>query len=142
MKKPRFAFGGLICECPVCDKTFFVSDPDVWVYKREANITKYRTTILYFDRYSCKRKYEKRYEQDVKIRRIEAAKLRHRGKLKSDAEENDYIDGKICGTCFYCCQGHYGFYDCLVKGWAVNQIKTACSAWKPKEETNGFDRSG
>lgn len=134
MMKPRLIYGGLICECPVCQKTFFISDVDVWVYKREVNAKKYKSTMVYFDRYSCKRMYDKAYDAVIEQRKRESAIKRHKGKPRKNKKVSDYIAGKTCGICRYCREVEFGFHDCSVKGWSVSPLKTACCVWKPKEE--------
>ena len=81
--------------CPVCGKKFFVPDFDIWVFKRSANENFRHSEVLYFNKYECKNKYDKKYEEELHRRKVEAAKKGHENRKRKIAEKQaEHKDGK------------------------------------------------
>ena len=64
---------GVSAVCPVCEKKFFINNPDLWVFKRRAHANINESELFWFDKYSCKKAFEEDYEKTKKKRRSEAA---------------------------------------------------------------------
>lgn len=75
--------GGTWKECPQCGKKFFCTSPE-WVYKRPVSVDG-RSSTWYFDKYSCLRAFDARYEVQKKRIRSETAKQQHK-RQKQEAE--------------------------------------------------------
>ena len=80
---------GIDVTCPVCGKGFYITDPDLWVFKLMASVNVGEQKSFYFDKYTCKRAYEKEYEKEKKQRRIAAAK-------KGSKTKKEKARGKLC----------------------------------------------
>jgi len=77
--------GGVDAVCPSCGKEFHVLRPWCYAYRLNVSVETNKQRMLYFDKYTCKHKYEQEYEELKRNRRSEAAYKRHlkkRGKLK------------------------------------------------------------
>ena len=145
---------GVYRVCPVCGKAFFVTDPEIWVYKKEIQMRdkKAKTRIEYFDSYTCKRKYDREYEEEIR-RRKKAANVKRQktriergivakekswtpeqidAKKKRDAEIDMLIYGKTCEECKYCQIDKYGFAYCSFQ-YTCGRIKAACRRFRMKE---------
>lgn len=128
--------------CPTCGKSFYVMEPDLWVYKMTPSLNGQKDKIYFFCKYSHLKQFREDYEQDLKLRRRNAAYLRHKNKLNNHKQLEEYLAGKCCGECRYCSKSKYGFYDCDVTPYSVNTIKAACRKFKPKDQVIGNGNSG
>ena len=75
-------WGGAWKTCPQCQKLFFVTDCERWVYKRTVT-NKDGGKLKHFCKYSCMRKFDKEYEERKSKQRKEAAKRQGWGKKKN-----------------------------------------------------------
>lgn len=145
---------GVYRVCPVCGKAFFITDPEIWVYKREIQMRdmKVKTRIEYFDRYSCKRKFDRQYEAEIKQRKKAANQKRQKTRIergivakpkdmtpekvakkaKKDAEIDARISGKTCNECKYCITDKFGFAYCSFQ-IPCSRVKAACRRFREKE---------
>ena len=133
---------GAYYSCPTCGKSFYILEPDMWVYKMNPTLKPGIQTLLYFCKYSCLTKYQDEYEKQLKVRRHEAAVLRKKGKLKERKDLEKYLAGKVCSECRYCMKSKFGFYDCSVSCYSVGLMKAACYKFKPKEKVIGNGDTG
>ena len=92
--------------CPVCKHSGYITDPDLWVLKRET-----KKGIKYFDKPSCLWKFDDDRE------RVDGTCMEYEGK-------------KCCGNCRYFSKGKYGFYDCSATSYIVRPLKNGCRNYK------------
>ena len=142
MAEGYFRDRGAYHVCPTCGKSFYILEPDLWVFKMTPSIGKYRDTLVYFCKYTHLKQYREEYEIKVKERRHQAAVLRNKKKFQDRKQLEAYLSGKCCGECRYCIKGKYGFYDCSVSSYSVGQMKAACKRFKPLERVVGNGNSG
>lgn len=56
--------GGTWKNCAECGKKFFVLDCELWAYKRTVTMKPGSDcNIVFFCKYSCKRKFDKKYDE-------------------------------------------------------------------------------
>ena len=129
---------GIIKVCPVCEKVFWIPIPEEWAYKRTATVDSGDREMLYFNKYSCKRKYDAEYEIKMSKKRVATMKREHQkrkaqkfGVLRVGDEVEADTD-KHCIDCYYCEKSKYGFYDCVARQYALNPYKVACKKFVPK----------
>ena len=140
--QPRY---GVAAACPVCHTAFFVCYPEDYVYKREATISRGNHKTIYFNKYSCKKKFDEEYDKYIFEVRQAAAKERHeQGRAKRqaiapevkaarDAEIDKLREGKCCKDCLYSYRDKFGFYYCSFN-YCIKAYKMACKRYKPKDE--------
>ena len=98
---------GVAAVCPVCHTAFFVCYPEDYVYKREATISRGNHKTIYFNKYSCKKKFDEEYDKYIFEVRQAAAIERHNKsgqrkpvdpekKAARDAEIDKLREGKCC----------------------------------------------
>ena len=75
--------------CPTCGERFYILYPEMWVYKMEASQKNGDRPMLYFNKYSCKRKYEDGYVVELRKRKSDAMKKLHAERRKKKLEEID-----------------------------------------------------
>ena len=136
---PRY---GINAVCPVCGKEWFITNPEMWVFKKDAKLSRDVRRRVYLCKYSCKRKFDKEYDQFLFQLRQESALERHkreREKKEEDlkkrearyAEIDKRREGKFCKDCFYSNRDQYGFYNCSFN-YVTKAYKVACRRYKPK----------
>ena len=59
--------------CPTCKKVFYIEDREVWAYKRNVTLDKNGSQMVYFHTYSCKKKFDKEYDKQIKQNRQDGA---------------------------------------------------------------------
>ena len=133
--------------CPVCGEAVYISDPDVWAYKMTVS-RKGKKSILYFNKYSCKRKFEQCYEEmlyksrsENHIKNASTRRKEWRGKIR-EQEGTGATGERMCRDCRYCMKDQYGFRICSCYSYSLNVNKLACKRFKPsyeEEEKSKFD---
>ena len=134
---------GVYAVCPVCKKAFFVCHPDEYVYKRRASISTNNNKMLYFNKYSCKRAFDKDYEKYIfEIRQAAAIERHKKGrprkpvdpekKAEKDAEIDRMREGKHCKDCMYAYRDKFGFWYCSFS-YVIKAYKVACKKFRPGE---------
>ena len=114
--------------CPTCEERFFVTEPDIYVYKMTITVAKDKQEKLFFNKYTCKLKYEAEYEKKKSKHRSDAAKKRHQEKkLKQNRipKEKPELEEK-CLDCQYCLGKNFGFYSCNYYDYPVSRYRGAC----------------
>ena len=138
---PRY---GTYATCLVCGKEFFISYPEMWVFKKDAKLNRDVRRRVYFCKYSCKRKFDKEYEkyifqlkQESGLERQKRERARRAETLKNKEARYAEIDrkreGKFCKDCYYLNRDQYGFYNCSFN-YVTKAYKAACRRYKPKNE--------
>ena len=112
--------------CPMCGAWFYIPSTE-WVYKYKIPKPDGTYKVMYFHTYSCKRKFEKEYEETKKKKRSDAAR---KAAITRKATINKRIIGRTCSECEHCKRGKYGFFDCLYFGWSVPLHKNACRMFR------------
>ena len=133
MDEHRQYFRGIYKVCPVCGKAFYVCEPELWVYKMEIHARSERERLVYFNKYSCKRKYEKDYEARKAKRKAESDKRKWEKSHGRKIEDNDVF----CYDCRYCMYDHGETRYCSCFGCSVRNYKSACKKFKPRRNANG-----
>ena len=133
-------FDGITAVCPVCKVKFYICVPEMWAYKLEATNSEGQRSLLYFNKHSCKRKFEADYENEKVKRRSNAAKKRHNAQREKDGsipKEPRRWDGKHCADCDNCKKDSLGLYECVARQISINPHKMACSKYiEPEEHEN------
>lgn len=139
---------GVYKVCPVCGKAFYICEPEIWAYKLTTHRKKVRE-IVYFNKYSCKKKYEDEYEKEVfKIRqesqKKQMAKRKASNRRNAKYERHGIIreqectgaeDEARCCDCRYCAKDKFGFRSCTMYGYSLNSMKLACNRFRANYET-------
>ena len=121
--------------CPICNKRFYILYPDLWVYKKVARVKKAgNQEMVYFDKYSCKRKFEDEYSVEVTRRRSDALKKMHseRRKKKLETVKKEAKEPHYCYECGNSVKNMFGFYECVLNPNA-NMQNRYCKRFTPKE---------
>ena len=119
--------------CPTCKKSFYVEDREAWVFKRNVTIDKNGSQMVYFHTYTCKKKFDKEYDKQIKQNRQDGAFKRH-GTLKKKRQPKPRPElEEFCGDCQFCGRTNLGFYDCGYYDCAVAPHKVACGRFIGKE---------
>ena len=135
---------GLFKVCPVCKRAFYIIEPDVYVYKRDVHLERNHGKMLYFDKYSCKRKFDSEYEDYLRQMRSDAAIKRHENKAgrpkgqtrpSKPKKVNKEAEGKYCIDCRYASKDNFGFWYCSFY-YAMKAYKPACQRFKPADQTD------
>ena len=127
-----------IKKCPICGKVFFVPCLSTWVFKKNVNRKAANHCVLYFCKYSCKRKYDEQFSRNEIIARKQktekAVEERARSKRlgRPPTPEEDYRE-KTCAECRYRMQGRFGFTDCTIYSMAINPHRSACKRYRRKD---------
>ena len=125
---------GAVKVCPICKTSFWIPEPEMYAYKMSIKVGTH-DQLLYFNKYSCKREYERLHAEelrDKRLKKIEQVIENRVGRMKRPIRADDYQD-KHCETCRYFQKGKYGFADCTVYSFAISKNLAACNKYKPKE---------
>lgn len=128
---------GIFKVCPVCNKSFYICEPEIWAYKMNIH-TRTDKRLVYFNRYSCMRAYQKDYEKLLKKRKLESDKRKYEKakQKKIDAGEKKVKD-VFCFDCRYCMKDDIELRYCSCFGCAVRNYKSACKKYRPRRGVNG-----
>ena len=120
MSKPC-TYGGYKT-CQTCGKVFYVLRPEMWAYKCHVGAGADEKT-LYFHTYSCKRKFDKKYERQ---------KIEHRAK---GVQKQLKQTGHMCSECrFKIWDDVHGFYTCnLGVTLCVYRGRPACRKFEVRD---------
>ena len=120
--------------CPTCKKEFYIVNPDLWAFKMWAAVKRNGRVLLYFDKYSCKKKYEEGYRDDVTKRRSDALAKLHEAKRKKKGESPKKNVGEhYCYECAHSVKNMFGHYECLLNPNA-NMKNRACNRFRKRDE--------